>query len=110
MLYHLGNSDLKADAGGRLFFAYDLLTPASQEGGEFLEFGADYRSHVAAMLADLIRRSSTGRLIFTSDWQFGPERASYPDPIELARLRHLHDECRLRFNALYVVTDDAGGE
>lgn len=107
VLYHLGNPSLKVDAEGRFFFAYELLMPASQESGEFLEFAADHRPHAVRMLADLIRRSPAGRLIFTSDWQFGPERATYPGRVALAKLWQLHGDRRLRFNALYVVEDDA---
>jgi hypothetical protein len=104
VIYHLGNPDLKVDSKGRCFFAYKLLSRPSQEMDEsFLEFAEPYRPHVAAMLEQLMRDSSVQRVIFTSDWQLGPDWVKHEPPIALDEFWRLHDSHHLLLNALYPI-------
>lgn len=104
-LYHLGNPNLKADSQGRCFFAYQLLSRDSQRDATFLEFGSPYTTHVQTLLAELMGRSPAHRLIFTSDWQFGPEWAKRYAEITLRQFWRLHDSRQLMLNTLYPIRD-----
>jgi hypothetical protein len=72
-LYHLGNNELSGLGGA--FFASDLLSLESRDADAptFLEFAQSHVASVHSLLDWLIRNSPDSRLLFTSDWQFGPE-------------------------------------
>ena len=101
VLYHLGNPSLKADRHGRCFFAYQLLSRESQQEATFLEFRPEYLPHLRSLLAELLEESPAHRLVFTSDWQFGPEWTKYESEQSLDQFWNLHDSRRLLLNALY---------
>jgi hypothetical protein len=104
VLYHLGNPDLKTDHVGRCYFAYKLLSPESKKvEATFLEFAAEYRAAAEALLAGLLSDSPVHRLIFTSDWQFGPEWTRREPEVSLREFWRLHDLRELRLNALYPI-------
>jgi hypothetical protein len=68
-IYHLGNPYLKDHQNAsRLYFASQLLA----ERLKCFEFGAEYVPHVKHLLETLLSYSPEGRLLFTSDYQFGP--------------------------------------
>jgi hypothetical protein len=102
ILYHLGNPDLKADHEGRCFFAYELLSPESVEA-TFLEFAAEYRPYLEKFIGEVIRDSPTHQLIFTSDWQFGPEWTKHEPRLILDEFWRQHDLRRISLNALYPI-------
>jgi hypothetical protein len=104
IIYHLGNPSLKDDSVGRCFFAYKLLSEASKKiNADFLEFAPAFRSAAEAMLAELIAASPTEELIFTSDWQLGPEWTKREAPLPLSEFWQRHDSRRLLLNALYPI-------
>jgi hypothetical protein len=102
-LYHLGNPGLSG--GGGAFFASDLLSLGSREGDppSFLEFAQPHVASVHALLDWLLRNSPEGNLLFTSDWQFGPEGTQRFGPVSLLGFWRLHDSRRLMLNAAYPV-------
>lgn len=106
ILYHLGNPNLRNDREGRIFFAYELLGRKSREPYvTFLEFAEEYRPHIQVLLADLLRSSPAHRLVFTSDWQFGPEWTKHEGELTPEQFWHAHDSRRLLLNARYDVVD-----
>jgi hypothetical protein len=102
-LYHLGNPALSS--GGGAFFASELLSPATREADprSFLEFSQTHIASVQSLLEWLLRISPSGRLLFTSDWQFGPEETKRFSPVSLAEFWKLHDSRRLMLNSAYPV-------
>jgi hypothetical protein len=104
IMYHLGNPSLKGDSAGRCFFAYKLLSDESKNGeADFLEFSTTFRSAAETMLAELIVDSPSEDLIFTSDWQFGPDWTKREAALSLSEFWKLHDSRRLLLNALYPI-------
>jgi len=104
-IYHLGNPDLKTQRTGRIFFAYDLLSDHSRSASRprFLEFRPDVMPAVHGLLGSLIESSPVRRLLFTSDWQFGPGRPYRSPIVTLDEFWALHNSQRLRLNAAYPV-------
>jgi hypothetical protein len=104
-IYHLGNPDLKAQRTGRIFFAYDLLSDQSRSASRsrFLEFRPDYINGINDLLASLMDASPERRLLFTSDWQFGPRRAYRSPIITLDQFWSMHNSRKLRLNAAYPI-------
>ena len=104
VMYHLGNPSLRDDSAGRCFFAYDLLSERSKEvEADFLEFAPAFRSAVETMLAKLVADSPAKALVFTSDWQFGPDWTKREPALSLSEFWKLHDSRRLLLNALYPI-------
>ena len=104
IMYHLGNPSLKNDSEGRCFFAYKLLSEGSKKvEADFLEFAPEFRSAAETMLAELIAASPKEELIFTSDWQLGPDWTKRESAISLSEFWKLHDSRRLLLNALYPI-------
>jgi hypothetical protein len=102
-IYHLGNPDLKTHRTGRIFFAYDLLSDRARSTSRFLEFSPDLTPAIHQLLESLIKASPVRRLLFTSDWQFGPRR-TYRSPIlTLDEFWSLHNFRKLRLNAAYPI-------
>lgn len=104
VIYHLGNPDLKVRERGA-YFAYELLSEASRsaEPPSALVFDPEYASAVFDLLAVLVSESPKSELLFTSDWQFGPDHTLRLGRVSLAELRELHDSGALLLNALYTV-------
>jgi hypothetical protein len=102
-IYHLGNPDLKAQRTGRIFFAYDLLTDRARSASRFLEFSPDFTPAIHQLLESLIKSSPVRRLLFTSDWQFGPQRPYRSPILTLDEFWSLHNSQRLRVNAAYPI-------
>ena len=104
IIYHLGNPNLKDNRDGRCFFAYKLLSSESKRvKTDFLEFAAEFRPAAETMLAELIAESPSEELIFTSDWQFGPDWTKREPALPLSDFWKLHDSRRLLLNALYPI-------
>lgn len=105
-IYHLGNPSSGNDAEG-FFFAHRLLSEKcrDQERNRFLEFDSQYIPAVRWLLQELLKASPAGRIIFTSDWQFGPRRTGRFDPIGSGQFWKLHDAFKLRLNALYPLRE-----
>jgi hypothetical protein len=102
-IYHIGNPDLKTRRTGRIFFAYDLLSDQARSASRFLEFSPDFSPAIHQLLESLIESSPVRRLLFTSDWQFGPRR-TYRSPImTLDEFWSLHSSRKLRLNTAYPI-------
>ncbi len=104
-LYHLGNPDLAQNRDGS-FFAYELLTDASRnrEPPLFLEFASAHLESVRSLVGWLLDTSPVYELLFTSDWQFGPETAERYDAVSLSEFWRLHDAQSIRLNAAYPIS------
>lgn len=106
VIYHLGNPDLINNSENRVFFAYELLSRDCQDKSTFLEFTSDYRSIIEVMLNTLLSESPPHRLVFTSDWQFGPEWTKHEPAMTLPQFWKAHDSQSLLLNALYPILGD----
>ena len=99
-IYHLCNPD-------RGYSAYDLLTPGPEEDDLEREWWAciyflpAFAPSVRMILAELLNASPVGKVVFTSDYQFGPKVRHYKRPLTLARFWELHNARKLHMNALY---------
>lgn len=99
-IYHLCNPD-------RGYTAYHLLTAGPEE--EELErewwtgiyFLPAFAPSVRMILAELLNASPVGKVVFTSDYQFGPKVRRYKRSLTLERFWELHDTRKLHMNALY---------
>ena len=103
VIYHLGNPDLSNSEQGA-FLAYDLLSDSSRDADPpaNLEFATSFSSSVFELLEALLTASPKSELLFTSDWQFGPDHTLRPGSISLTELRQLHDSGALLLNAGFV--------
>ena len=103
-MYHLGSPGFGQRSGP--FFAYELLSKASRSGesATMLELHADHVVSAKILLAWLLQQSPNGRLLFTSDWQFGPEAPMRFAPSTLDEFWSQHDRGQLRLNSLYPIT------
>ena len=111
-LYHLCNPD-------RGYNAYDLLSLSQPKKAHFrywlddegitykgtlatqFTFLPEFRPSIQAILAELLKASPVGKLLFTSDYQFGPPVRRYKRPLTLEQFWERHDTRKLRMNALY---------
>ena len=104
-LYRLGQS---AENGGALS-AYELLSPASREAfpPSALEFAPAHRATVERLLEAIQQASPERRVLFTSDWQYGPEWAHRFGPLTLNEFWSLHATRHLYLNTAYENAVDA---
>ena len=104
VLYHLGNPDLRDDdrAG---YFAYNLLSEACRDAdpSSFLEFDHGHVDSARTLLHWLLTVSPVGQVLFTSDWQFGPDWTQRFNPIDPTEFWRLHDSRKLLLNAAYLI-------
>ena len=103
-IYHLGNPALRGRES-EVFFAYELVCEALPEHGGAgpLRFNAEYVQHVRVILGQLLAASPAGRVLFSSDWQFGPDETRRFSAVPAGRFWRMHDAGELRFNALYEI-------
>ena len=103
-LYHLGSPQFAGSNTGP-FFAYEVLSEESRhaEPPSFLEFAPEHLESARELLAWLLKASPEGKLLFTSDWQFGPAPARRFDAVGLDEFWQLHDSQNLRLNAAYPI-------
>jgi hypothetical protein len=104
-MYHLGNPGQNTAASGA-FTAYELLSDEclEQDPMVFVELGKSHAHGLKELLLWLLDSSPAGRLLFTSDYQFGPDSPAWFGPITLVDFWNLHDSHQLRMNALYSIT------
>ena len=88
-IYHVVQQSGGLNAG-------DLL-----EGWDNLKFEEYYAPYIKKLLEVLLQSSPIHRLVFTSDYQFGPDVRRYKRPRTIDKFWETHDEGKLRFNALY---------
>lgn len=92
-IYHLGIS-----YSNGTFFASQLLI---QWYDGLVKFRAEYIPTVRQMFTSLINASPEGKILFTSDYQFGGEPKRYKRPICISKFWELHEADKIRPNALY---------
>jgi len=81
------------------FTAYEMVGAPRKE----LRFKPEYVPCVQHILSTLLAASPEGKILFTSDYQFGPKRRRYKRPLTLDKFWTLHTEGRLWANALYPI-------
>ena len=67
-----------------------------------VEFRTEYVDCVKVLLRQLIMSSPTHQLLFTTDYQFGPDEQRF-EPISLAEFWEIHEAGKLCMNALYSI-------
>jgi hypothetical protein len=104
VLYHLGNPEFALDPDGP-FFAYNVLSDASRgaDPSSFLEFAPAHVVSARRLLDWLFGSSPASRLVFTSDWQFGPSWTRRFKPLDLNEFWRRHDSRQLLLNSAYVI-------
>ncbi|WP_309720471.1 hypothetical protein [Armatimonas sp.] len=101
-MYHLGGSCLRFP-GVWQRYAYTAANLCT-EWWEFLEFKPRYKLAVQILLKTLLAASPEEKLLFTSDYQFGPSKVRrYKRPITLEQFWQRHDEKRLWVNASFSI-------
>jgi hypothetical protein len=87
------------------FNAYQTLSEGSRHGepSTFLEFDREHLKSVHDLIHWLLGVSPCKRLLFTSDWQFGPEWTKRYDPMTVDEFWRLHDSKELLLNAAYPI-------
>lgn len=75
-------------------------------GWEKLLFEDDTAPYIKKLLEVLLQASPVHRLIFTSDYQFGPRVKRYKRPFTLTKFWEAHDAEKLHLNALYPLRDE----
>jgi len=105
-IYHLGDPDLKTRTTGA-FVAFDLLSDRSRYAPRltFLEFRPEFIPAIHDLLESLMKSSPVRQLLFTSDWQFGPNRAYRSSIVTLDEFWSLHKSRNLRLNGAYPICE-----
>jgi hypothetical protein len=88
-----------------MFFAWDLLSDRVRSSSRptFLEFRPQFMASLHELLGSLMESSPARRLLFTSDWQFGPKRRYRSPIVTLGEFWSLHDSRKLRLNGAYPI-------
>ena len=105
-IYHLGNPGQNTAPSGA-FTAYELLSDKclDQDPLFFLEFAQSHVRSLKKLLLWLLESSPERLLLFTSDYQFGPDGSARFGPITSEEFWHLHDSHQLHMNALYSISN-----
>ncbi len=70
---------------------------------ENLEFKNEYKDSVKLLLKELLISSKSGQILFTSDYQFGPQKPIRVGPMTISEFWNLHDAGNIRMNASYSI-------
>ena len=91
--------------------AYDLLMKDwYDENGEDngtdnnIEFIAEHDSSFIELIRRLIQESPVGEIVFTSDYQFGPDEFTRFEKLKMSDFLTIYKNNKLRINSLYRVT------
>src|SRR5207237_8518459 len=76
----------------------------SNGADENVEFREEYAGAVKRMLEELLNSSPVGQVLFTTDYQFGPEEAERFGPLLFAAFKQLYNAGKVRMNAAYLIT------
>ena len=103
-LYHLGSPQFAGTTTG-LFLAWDVLSDASRHADppSFLEFAPEHHESARELLSWLLQASPHSRLLFTSDWQFGPKETHRFPPMGLTEFWGLHNARGVLLNSAYFI-------
>lgn len=109
-IYHLGDPKFRDQSSKGIFSAYRLLSAKCREQEQivFLEFAAEFVPALRGLLHDLLTASPVGRLLFMSDYQFGPSAERRNELIGEKQFWEVHRDFKLRFNCLYMIGKSSG--
>lgn len=102
-IYHLldGNSPT----------CYDLLVRDwydsegnSNSRDDNVVFRDEYAAVLKRVLEELLSSSPVGQILFTTDYQFGPEVTQRFEPMPFVEFQELYNAGKVRMNASYLVT------
>ncbi len=88
--------------------AYELLEQGWYDAcgnSNILKFIDKVSPDVQSVLKTLLNCSPVKQLLFTSDYQFGPEIVKRFDPIPIAKFWKLHDTNKIILNSAYWITE-----
>jgi hypothetical protein len=104
-LYRIGHPSRRDPRRGATFSAYQLLSAASREPfpPSFLEFRPEHVGEIDAVLSGIMSASPSAEVLFTSDWQFGPEWTHRFGPLTLKEFWRLHASRTLYLNTAYTL-------
>ena len=88
--------------------AYELLEQDSYDAdgnSNILKFIDEVSPYIHSVLEALLNSSPIKQLLFTSDYQFGPEIVKRFDSIPIAEFWKLHDTNRIRMNSAYWIIE-----
>lgn len=74
------------------------------ESVENIKFKDEFAEHVKNLLQSLLIASPVGKILFTTDYQFGPKDVEKNGPITFIEFWTLHDSGNIRMNASYLIT------
>ncbi len=88
--------------------AYDLLKRDWYHGDDNsddnVEFIEEYAPSVKEFLQQLLAVSPVGQILFTTDYQFGPDSGEKYGPLSFDEFWKMHDAGKIKMNHSYLVT------
>ena len=102
VIFHLGNKEQEKDPEG-YWFAGGVMDWTE---ARTVFFPREARSEFQDLLIRLLRASPEGRVLFSTDYQFGGKRRVFGE-ICLSSFLAMHDERKLKYNVLYYIRKDA---
>lgn len=88
--------------------AYDLLKRDWYHGDDNsddnVEFIDEYALSVKEFLQQLLSASPAGQILFTTDYQFGPDGGEKCGPFSFDKFWQMHDEGKVKMNNSYLIT------
>lgn len=101
-IYHLGNPNLRDPTALSCYTALDLLKrERGSEWWNIIDFDPEFVPSINDILERLIDASPIHRVLFTSDYQLGPDAKRYKRPLTLERFWQIYHAQALKMNALY---------
>ena len=103
VIVHLANK--AADyVEGYWWFASELLDWCGEDSLEMIKFKHLVFADILDLLKRMFEASPIGEIIFLTDFQMGPEQSQIVNKaITLTEFLNLHEDGKLRFNALYRI-------
>jgi hypothetical protein len=105
-IYHIGNPYCRKRSYRGPYFAYEVLSPGSRERlrSRFFEVAPEFRDSFQKLLHLLLDASPVYSVFFTTDWQFGPARATRGGVLSESAFWKKHDRHQLKLDACYTIT------
>ena len=88
--------------------AYNLPKRAwyreNDDSDDNVEFKDEYSPLVKSLIEQLLAASPVGQILFTTDYQFGPNGAKRYRPISFSEFWQIHNAGKVRMNASYLIS------
>ena len=94
-LVHIGDPTVSEERGR--FWAYEMLEEIECRRYRILP---NYKRPFFLLIENLLGQSKAGKLLLTSDMQFGPQAFRYKRPLRVVAAEKIHDRYGLRLNSL----------